>query len=320
MFTKDLSCRDLPSSMLSSQNTRRNLAWVFWRSDFLAAILSRPTIERHVVKRSSFRHRVLAAIGAKGEPGAFATAWTNSRARRWMDILVAIYVLIAVLPLIAMLSCLVRVSSPGPIFSRERRVGRFGKKFTYYSFRTSHIKSGQSTQIGEFLRLYKLDQLPSLWNVLRGDMSLVGPRPKVDSNEAMLTEWRPGITGVASLVFFKPEQLLSSIPHDERWVFYQHFIRPAKEQLDRDYMLSATLATDIRLLWRTVWLSLHSSPENIVTRSASTIAKYEAAQLVIYSKSQVKVEGEQRRRRHPDPQSADLEPVVPLLEVLVERL
>lgn len=212
--------------------------------------------------------------------------WVLSGARRGLDLAVALTALVIFLPLMGLAAIMVRWGSPGPVFFRQKRMGRSGREFILYKFRSMcPVKGNNSsitvtgdariTPIGALLRRYKLDELPQFWNVLRGDMSLVGPRPKLPHHEALHMECRPGITGAATLAFRREEEFLSGIPRDRLEAFYEMFVKPAKAQLDLDYMRGATLRTDLRILWNTASACLLSTDDS-VTKSAQTIADYEA--------------------------------------------
>ena len=209
------------------------------------------------------------AIAAEGSLND-ASPWSVSTLRRGIDVAVAGTALIILMPAILIAAILVRLGSPGPIFFRQRRMGRNGREFTLYKFRSMKFEEtdgasitvmGDSriTPVGAFLRRYKLDELPQFWNVLRGDMGLVGPRPKLPHHEALCLTCRPGITGVATLAFHKEEEFLSAVPEDELEAFYELFVKPAKAQMDLEYMRTATLGTDLKILWRTVATCLFSS-------------------------------------------------------------
>ena len=193
-------------------------------------------------------------------------------------------------PIMIAAAVLVRLGSPGPIFFRQRRMGRSGREFTLFKFRSmcpvkgnnsSITVSGDAriTPVGALLRRYKLDELPQFWNVLRGDMSLVGPRPKLPHHEALVMDCRPGITGAATLAFRNEEEFLSGIPEDQLETFYEMFVKPAKAQLDLEYMRTATFGTDLRILWDTASACLFSSGDSLA-RTAETIALYEATWLL----------------------------------------
>jgi lipopolysaccharide/colanic/teichoic acid biosynthesis glycosyltransferase len=198
--------------------------------------------------------------------------WVISTVRRCIDIAVAATALLVFLPLILLLMLMVRASSSGPALFRQRRAGRNREDFTLYKIRTMRVEDSPGsaitvsgdpriTAIGKFLRRYKLDELPQFWNVLKGNMSLVGPRPKLPHHEALDLPYRPGITGMATLVFRNEEKILSGIPQDQLDALYEICIKPKKAQLDLEYMRSATLTTDMKLLWRTATVCLFASDD-----------------------------------------------------------
>jgi lipopolysaccharide/colanic/teichoic acid biosynthesis glycosyltransferase len=226
---------------------------------------------------------VLPAERAAGE----ASSWALSAARRTLDCIIAVTALVVFLPMMLVAGFLVRLSSPGPVFFRQRRMGRNGREFTLYKFRSMSPKSGSNscitvsgdsriTPVGALLRRYKLDELPQFWNVLRGDMGLVGPRPKLPHHEALHMPCRPGITGAATLAFRNEEEFLSEIPEDQLETFYDLFVKPAKAQLDLQYMRTATFSSDMKVLWRTATACLFSSGDSTAD-TAATIAQYELA-------------------------------------------
>jgi lipopolysaccharide/colanic/teichoic acid biosynthesis glycosyltransferase len=186
-------------------------------------------------------------------------AWVNSRSRRVLDCLVAIVVLLTLAPLFLLLALLVRLSSPGPVFFRQSRMGRYGVEFTLFKFRSMRVTDASGspitvigdarvTRIGALLRRFKLDELPQFWNVLIGDMSLVGPRPKLAHHEALFLLARPGITGAATLAFRQEEEVLAGIPRHQLDAFYQEVVKPSKAWIDMEYLSNATLGSDLRLL------------------------------------------------------------------------
>lgn len=200
--------------------------------------------------------------------------------------------LIGFLPLMAFAALLVRLGSSGPVFFRQKRMGRNGREFTLYKFRSMSTDGGNAngscitvtgdariTTVGALLRRYKLDELPQFWNVLRGDMCLVGPRPKLPHHEALHMASRPGITGAATLAFRNEEDFLSEIPEDQLETFYEKFVKPTKARLDLEYMRSATLATDLNILWRTLTACLFSCDDTLAV-SEETVAQFEAAMAV----------------------------------------
>lgn len=191
-----------------------------------------------------------------------SSRWVGSRARRCFDCALAGAGLLLASPMMAATALLVRATSPGPALFRQGRAGRYRRTFTLYKFRSMRTDKvlgppltvdgdQRITPLGAFLRRYKLDELPQLWNVLRGDLSLVGPRPKLPHLEALDLPYRPGLTGIATLAFRNEERILSGLRPRDVDGFYESHIKPRKAQLDREYMREANLWSDARLLWRT---------------------------------------------------------------------
>src|SRR6185312_17255469 len=149
------------------------------------------------------------------------------------------------------------LTSTGPIFFRQRRVGNRGRTFTIFKFRTMIHDANAAyqavttdgnqpfTAIGPFLRRSKLDELPQILNVLRGDMSLVGPRPKMPEHVIGDLCCRPGITGAATIAFAREETLLDQLPEHDLEAYYHKVVLPAKVRLDAEYMARATFFTDV---------------------------------------------------------------------------
>jgi lipopolysaccharide/colanic/teichoic acid biosynthesis glycosyltransferase len=192
-----------------------------------------------------------------------SSSWVNSRARRALDFALAALALLLLSPLMAVCWLMVRFSSPGPVFFRQFRAGRNGTEFELYKFRSMRIANFAArpdhtvygdcriTAAGQFLRRYKMDEIPQFWNVLKGDMSLVGPRPKLAHHEALQMPYRPGLTGQATLAFRHEERMLLEVPRDHVDQFYESVVKPIKARLDIDYMENATFFSDVRILWRT---------------------------------------------------------------------
>ena len=189
-------------------------------------------------------------------------------AKRAFDLLGAALALALLLPLMLAVALWIKLDSPGPVFFRQQRVGRHGVPFDIHKFRTM-VSRGDGlpltvgddpriTRAGRFLRRARLDELPQFIDVLRGCMSLVGPRPEVPRYVALyppaLRERalavRPGITDPASLAYIDEAALLARAADPERE--YVEVILPAKLQHAADYADHATLATDVRVLWRTL--------------------------------------------------------------------
>ena len=197
------------------------------------------------------------------------SVWSESVVKRAFDLICVVPALLAGLPALAVIALAVRCSSRGPIIFRQQRAGRFGQLFTIYKFRTMIADSERSgpshtakddpriTVVGKFLRRWKLDELPQLFNVLRGDMSLVGPRPKLPNHDRTVIPCRPGITGAATLAFRNEQSILSGISAEDIEAFYQERVAPLKLHLDSEYMASATILSDLRLLCMTLLRTGH---------------------------------------------------------------
>jgi len=189
-----------------------------------------------------------------------ASAWSLSRSKRFLDVAVAVLVLsLLALPMVAIAIC-VRLSSKGPILYAQNRVGRGGRVFAIYKFRSMVACSATGpgltgegderiTPCGRWLRKFKLDELPQFYNILQGSMSLIGPRPKSPQYVAIENmPYRPGITGAATLAFRREEQILADIHPSQLDAFYAQRIKPLKARIDVRYMNRATFSTDIRLI------------------------------------------------------------------------
>ena len=195
---------------------------------------------------------------AEGSP------WSRSFRKRLFDLSCVVTALLLLWPILLVVAMIVRLDSEGPVLFRQKRVGLYRRTFTIYKFRTmSHdrtrrgpcvTKAGDTrfTALGRFLRKYKLDELPQLYNVLRGDMSLVGPRPKLPQHEHLAMHYRPGITGAATLAFAEEEHLLKTIPDEELEEFHVRVVSPIKKLLDQQYQEQATFSSDLRLLIDTI--------------------------------------------------------------------
>jgi lipopolysaccharide/colanic/teichoic acid biosynthesis glycosyltransferase len=188
--------------------------------------------------------------------------------KRAVDVVGAFAALIVSIPVLLACAIAVRLDSKGPIFFRQRRVGQYGRPFRIFKFRTmvdgadkqgsSLTASGDAriTKVGKFLRRTKLDEVPQLLNVFRGEMSIVGPRPEVpeytekySSKERVVLEVRPGITGPASLAYIDEERLLASAV--DRETFYVNTIMRRKLQFDLAYCRKVCLLGDARIIFRT---------------------------------------------------------------------
>jgi lipopolysaccharide/colanic/teichoic acid biosynthesis glycosyltransferase len=167
------------------------------------------------------------------------------------------------IPILMAIALAVWLTSDGPVLFLQQRVGRDGRIFTIAKFRTlmetaamrqpfTTATNQRFTPVGPLLRRWKLDELPQLANVLRGDMSLVGPRPKLPELTISIFPCRPGITGAATLVFAREEAVLDRVPVERLQECYHSVVLPAKEQMDAEYMGRATFVSDLRVLAETL--------------------------------------------------------------------
>ncbi len=178
------------------------------------------------------------------------------------DCAAAALALVILSPVMLLVAIAVKLTSRGPILFRQTRMGKQGWTFEILKFRSMHVRGegpavtragdARLTWVGGFLRGTKLDELPQLVNVLRGDMSLVGPRPKLPHHQTYTLQVRPGVTGAASLAFRDEERFLHHVPEHALDDCQINVLMPLKRELDDEYLATATFLSDIGLLWRTV--------------------------------------------------------------------
>lgn len=186
--------------------------------------------------------------------------WTRSGAKRAMDVGIVLAFFPVILPVLAIIALAVLVTSGMPVFFRQERVGRNGVPFEIYKFRTMRplpacqisaiaIESASRiTCLGAFLRWSKLDELPQMFNVLAGEMSLVGPRPKVPEQQLETLTCRPGLTGAATLAFAREETVLKKIAPVDLAEYFRDTVLSTKRRLDAEYLRRATVWSDLRIL------------------------------------------------------------------------
>ena len=191
--------------------------------------------------------------------------WSRSRAKRIFDCACVLLMMPLFLPVLFTVALAVRLTSAGPVLFLQKRVGCRGREFTILKFRTMMHVSNQShmpvttsgnqnfTLVGPFLRRWKLDELPQLFNVLAGQMSLVGPRPKLPQHAVGHIPCRAGITGAATVAFAREEALLDRVPQNHLHSFYHSAILPAKHRIDAEYMANATFLSDFKLIFNSVF-------------------------------------------------------------------
>jgi lipopolysaccharide/colanic/teichoic acid biosynthesis glycosyltransferase len=188
--------------------------------------------------------------------------------KRLFDILVSFMSLIILSPVLLLISLIIIFTSRGGIFYLQERVGKDNRNFKLFKFRTMQQdsdkkglltvggKDARITRVGYYLRKYKLDELPQLLNVLLGSMSLVGPRPEVrkyvdlyTDEQKKVLQVKPGITDYASLEYFGENELLAKSANPEETYIKEIF--PAKLELSKKYIYEASLATDIKIIFKT---------------------------------------------------------------------
>ena len=190
----------------------------------------------------------------------------SDAAKRLFDLALALPALALALPLMAAIAVWVRLDSAGPALFRQQRVGRHGRLFHIHKFRTMRVRSSQAgplitvagdarvTRAGRWLRRTKLDELPQLLDVIRGNMSLVGPRPEVprymalypDEARRLILSVRPGVTDRATIEFRDEERLLAAASDPER--AYVEQVMPIKQRYYLDYVARRSLAGDVGIL------------------------------------------------------------------------
>lgn len=186
--------------------------------------------------------------------------------KRTLDITAASVAVLILSPLLAAVTIAVRISMGSPILFRQQRVGKYGRHFCLIKFRTMRLNSEELgtvtvqgdlriTQLGSFLRKFKIDELPQLFNILKGDMSIVGPRPDVPEMIEMLTgkdrivlSERPALTGPASVIYAEEERLLAR-HHDP--VLYNQAIFRRKIRINKAYVNNVRLCADLYWIYRT---------------------------------------------------------------------
>ena len=194
--------------------------------------------------------------------------------KRSFDILFSLVGLSLLAIPFAVIGPAIKLSSRGPVFFRQQRIGRGGKPFWLYKFRTMYVAEGGSlltvkgdpriTPVGRLLRRLKLDELPQLWNVLTGEMSVIGPRPEVERyvahytpEQRRLLEQTPGLASLSQLVYPHEADMLRNCPNPEE--IYVQELMPKKIAVDLQYETRRTFWSDLQLLLEMVLLILGRS-------------------------------------------------------------
>ena len=188
--------------------------------------------------------------------------------KRLMDVVFSFFILMAFLPFGLVISICIALESRGGVFYRQERIGLGGKPFMLLKFRsmrpnaelqgklTVGARDPRVTRVGAFVRRYKFDEFPQFINVLRGDMSVVGPRPEVmeyvrhyTAEQRKVLDYKPGITDLASISYFEENKLLAKSRDPERT--YLEEIMPNKIRINLKYQLTATVWRDLGVVWKT---------------------------------------------------------------------
>jgi lipopolysaccharide/colanic/teichoic acid biosynthesis glycosyltransferase len=188
---------------------------------------------------------------------------------RWIDVVAAVLALVVLSPLLAVLGLVVLLGSGRPVLYRQVRMGKDGRPFHLLKYRTMAVEADRAsrltvgvdprvTRVGGFLRSRRLDELPQLLNVLRGDMALVGARPEVPEyrlpdlpEQVEVLRHRPGLTDPASLAFRDEAELLARAADPD--AYYRTALLPAKVRMSADYLRRRTARSDVAVLLRTTW-------------------------------------------------------------------
>jgi lipopolysaccharide/colanic/teichoic acid biosynthesis glycosyltransferase len=197
----------------------------------------------------------------------FAWGFGGTVVKRLFDVVTSFLLLLVAMPFMVLAALMIRLTSPGPVLFRQERMGRGFRPFEIVKLRTMrHAQAGfaytlgpdpRITAVGKFLRRSKLDEVPQLWNVLRGDMSLVGPRPVLAELTYEFREYyevllraRPGLTDPASLKYCQETRLLEQAS-DPFW-FFKTVVTPDKIRMSIEYMNRASLRSDIEIVLMTI--------------------------------------------------------------------
>ena len=201
--------------------------------------------------------------------------------KRVLDLTLSLVTLIILSPLFIVIVIALKFTGEGEVFYLQKRIGLKNKYFNIYKFATMLKNSPNMgtgsitlrddprvTPVGKFLRITKINELPQILNVIRGDMSIVGPRPLVDktfnaypdSIRPYVYDSKPGITGIGSIIFRDEEKLISdsSLPPHE---FYEKHVAPYKGALEMWYQRNKSIFTDIKLIFLTAWVILFSKSD-----------------------------------------------------------
>ena len=190
--------------------------------------------------------------------------------KRFFDIVVSITGIIFLSPVLLSIALLIKMDSQGAVIYRGMRTGRFGASFYIYKFRTmvenaeiigggtTALNDSRITGVGRIIRKFKLDEIPQLFNVLKGEMSIVGPRPELlqytqqyTQEESCILDVRPGITDISSIEFSSLDELVGE--HNADQVFEEKILKP-KNNFRIQYVMQQNFWLDLKLILLTVWI------------------------------------------------------------------
>ena len=189
--------------------------------------------------------------------------------KRVFDILSAVIVLVLLAPLLVVIALIIIIDSKGGVFYKQARIGKDQIPFQLLKFRSMKVDAdkdgqitigadGRITKIGRFIRKYKIDELPQLINIIKGDMSVVGPRPEVNKYVQMYNEEqlkvlsvRPGLTDYASLEYINEQEVLGLAADPDKT--YIEIVMPAKLALNKKYISERSLSTDLKIIFKTIF-------------------------------------------------------------------
>ena len=195
--------------------------------------------------------------------------------KRFFDIVVSIITLVILLPIFIPIIIILRCSAEGEVFYFQERYGIHNTKFQIWKFATmlkNSINMGTGsitlqddprvTKIGSFLRKTKINELPQIINILKGDISLVGPRPLVEKTfsaynkevQSKIYNVKPGLTGIGSIVFRDEESIISAVENEDPHIFYKRVIAPYKGELEMWYQKHNSFILDLQLIFMTAWV------------------------------------------------------------------
>jgi len=196
--------------------------------------------------------------------------------KRLMDLFLSLCILALFLPFGLLLSLCIVLESRGGVFYRQERIGRKGQPFKLIKFRSMRPNADRDgkltvgerdprvTRVGTFSRKYKLDEFPQFINVLKGEMSVVGPRPEVveyvrqySDEQRRVLDFKPGITDLASITYFEENKLLANAADPQQT--YVEEIMPEKIRINLAYQTNATVLSDLGVVWKTAWRMVRKS-------------------------------------------------------------